>query len=92
MSGDAEHDAIEKTKAPLLDHLEELRKRLLWSLAAFVVAFFVCYAFSDRIYALLVEPLAPEHMQRYRFIVDPKLPRNIDRLTLAYSMYDSPKS
>ena len=27
-----------------------------------------------------------------RFIVDPKLPRNIDRLTLAYSMYDSPKS
>jgi cytochrome c oxidase assembly protein subunit 11 len=27
-----------------------------------------------------------------RFIVDPKLPRNIDRLTLAYSMYDSPNS
>ena len=27
-----------------------------------------------------------------RFIVDPKLPRNIDRLTLAYSMYDSPQS
>lgn len=58
MSEDKEKEAIEKTKAPLLDHLEELRKRLLWSLAAFVVAFFACYAFSDGIYRVLVEPLA----------------------------------
>lgn len=26
-----------------------------------------------------------------RFIVDPRLPQNIDRLTLAYSMYDAPE-
>jgi cytochrome c oxidase assembly protein subunit 11 len=33
-----------------------------------------------------------ERELKVRFIVDPKLPRNIDRLTLAYSMYDSPNS
>src|SRR5579885_1690868 len=43
---------------PLLDHLIELRRRLLWSLAAFVVAFAVCYHFSLPIYSFLARPLA----------------------------------
>lgn len=50
--------AIEATKAPLLEHLVELRKRLIWSIVSFVVAFFVCFAFAKEIYAFLTEPLA----------------------------------
>ena len=43
---------------PLLDHLLELRRRLIWSLVAFVVAFLLCYGFSKDIYGFLVRPLA----------------------------------
>ncbi len=41
-----------------LDHLEELRKRLVISLIAIVVGFFVSWAFAERIFAKLQEPLA----------------------------------
>ena len=50
--------AIEATKAPLLDHLIELRKRLIWSILAFVVCFLVCFFFAKHIYAFLTLPLA----------------------------------
>ncbi|KAA5609312.1 twin-arginine translocase subunit TatC [Rhodovastum atsumiense] len=43
---------------PLLDHLIELRRRLLWALAAFVVCFFITYHFSADIYSFLAKPLA----------------------------------
>lgn len=49
---------IEASRAPLLDHLIELRRRLIWSLAGFVVAFFFCYAFAEEIYGFLTQPLA----------------------------------
>ena len=51
-------DAINDTAMPLLDHLIELRSRLLWSMLAFVVAFAVCYYFSRPIYSFLAQPLA----------------------------------
>ncbi len=54
----ADEEAIEATKAPLLDHLIELRKRLVASLAAFAICFIVCFAFARHIYAFLTEPLA----------------------------------
>ena len=41
-----------------LDHLEELRKRLLVSFIAVGVGFFLCWAFAERIFAKLQEPLA----------------------------------
>src|SRR6204780_5356566 len=47
---------IEATKAPLLDHLIELRARLIRALAAFFVAFLVCFYFSRGIYNVLTEP------------------------------------
>lgn len=50
--------AIEATKAPLLDHLIELRKRLIHSTVAFVLAFIFCFAFAKQIYAFLTAPLA----------------------------------
>src|SRR5579883_1236830 len=47
---------IEATKAPLLDHLLELRSRLIKSLAAFVVMFIVSFYFAKVIYNILVIP------------------------------------
>jgi len=56
-SPDDEAD-IESTKAPLLEHLVELRKRLVYSLLAFAGCFLVGFYFSKPIYAFLTEPLA----------------------------------
>ncbi len=48
---------IDETRAPLLDHLLELRRRLLMSLAALAVCFGVCLYFARPIFAFLVQPL-----------------------------------
>ena len=48
---------IDDTKAPLLEHLIELRRRLLWSLAALIAAFAICFYFAKPIFAVLVQPL-----------------------------------
>ena len=48
---------IDDTKAPLLEHLIELRRRLLWSLAVLVALFFSCLYFAKPIFAFLVQPL-----------------------------------
>ncbi|WP_423141875.1 twin-arginine translocase subunit TatC [Parablastomonas sp. CN1-191] len=48
---------IDETQAPLLDHLIELRTRLLRCIAALLVAFAVCFYFADDIFAFLVRPL-----------------------------------
>ena len=47
---------IEATKAPLLEHLIELRSRLIKALIAFVVAFVFCFYFSHEIYNILLGP------------------------------------
>ncbi|MGH7045264.1 MAG: twin-arginine translocase subunit TatC [Stellaceae bacterium] len=49
---------LEAGRMPLLDHLIELRNRLMWSIGAIMVAFLVCYQFKIRIYGFLVHPLA----------------------------------
>jgi sec-independent protein translocase protein TatC len=49
---------VEASRAPLLDHLIELRKRLMWSLVGFMIAFFACYFLAEQIYAFLTQPLA----------------------------------
>lgn len=49
---------IDDSKMPLLDHLVELRRRLLYSLLTIIILFFICYYFSANIYAFLVKPLA----------------------------------
>jgi len=48
---------IDDTKQPLLEHLIELRRRLLWCLATLVATFFLCFAFARDIFAVLVQPL-----------------------------------
>ena len=50
-------DDIDESQAPLLDHLIELRGRLLRCVAALGIAFVVCLYFADDIFAFLVRPL-----------------------------------
>jgi sec-independent protein translocase protein TatC len=49
-------DEIDASKAPLLDHLIELRSRMIWAVAAFVLIFFACFAVAGHIYNVLVCP------------------------------------
>ena len=51
-------DDVEEFRMPLTEHLVELRRRLLYCLAAITVLFFVCYYFAPQIYAFLAQPLA----------------------------------
>jgi sec-independent protein translocase protein TatC len=53
---DKEKDEIEKSSAPLMEHLIELRRRLIWSLGGFFVAFLVCFFFAKSLFNLLVVP------------------------------------
>ena len=54
------NDPINDKPMPLLDHLLELRRRLLISMVAFGVMFVVCWIFKFRIYSFLAAPL--EHL------------------------------
>jgi sec-independent protein translocase protein TatC len=47
---------IEASRAPLLDHLIELRKRLIVCALALMVGFVLCFAFSKDIYLALLHP------------------------------------
>ena len=49
---------IDDRQMPLLDHLIELRNRLMYSCVAIMIGFLICYFFSEQIYAFLVRPLA----------------------------------
>lgn len=59
-----DEDVIQDKEMPLLEHLAELRSRLLWSAAAFLIAFLVSYYYAQGIYGFLAEPLA--HILRER--------------------------
>jgi sec-independent protein translocase protein TatC len=52
----AVEDEVEASRAPLIDHLIELRQRLIKALIAFVVMFFGCFTLAKPIYNILVWP------------------------------------
>jgi sec-independent protein translocase protein TatC len=78
------HEDIEATKAPLMDHLIELRSRLIKALAAFAVMFVLCFFFAKQIYNVLVWPFVlvagPENS---KFIYTALLEYFITQLKLA---------
>jgi len=51
-----DQDEIDKSSAPLIEHLIELRSRLMWSLGGFFVAFLVCFFFAKQLFNILVIP------------------------------------
>lgn len=61
---DPPRDDVEASKAPLIDHLIELRDRIKWSVIALLAAFVLCFLVTeDYLYPFLVSPL-------YRIYVD----------------------
>src|SRR3546814_21032888 len=68
-------EAPDDKKMPLLDHLIELRQRLLYSVVALLVVFIVCFYFAQPIFTFLAQPLADvmlehniaEHQRRLIF-------------------------
>src|SRR3979490_1571905 len=53
-------NAPDKDQMPtmgFLDHLEELRKRLVYSIIAIAVGFFACWGYAERIYAVMQRPI-----------------------------------
>ncbi|MEE4205930.1 MAG: twin-arginine translocase subunit TatC [Erythrobacter sp.] len=65
---------IDETRAPLLDHLIELRTRLVRSVIALVVGFGVCLYFADPILGFLVQPLKEAFPEGEGQLIFTKLP------------------
>jgi sec-independent protein translocase protein TatC len=57
MASDNYDPDVENSKAPLLEHMVEMRKRLMWSGIALIGAFIVCFPLSGAIFNFLVAPL-----------------------------------
>jgi sec-independent protein translocase protein TatC len=49
--------ALDATRAPLMEHLLELRKRLVWAMISFGICFVLCFAVSTQIFNFLIIPL-----------------------------------
>lgn len=60
-------EELEDSRAPLLDHLVELRRRLLYSLIAFALCFVVCLVFAEDIFGFLVQPLVRAGQKKIYF-------------------------
>ncbi|WP_274629259.1 twin-arginine translocase subunit TatC [Arvimicrobium flavum] len=56
MTKTSDEDEINQSSAPLIEHLIELRTRLMWSIGGFFVAFLVCFFFAKDLFNLLVIP------------------------------------
>lgn len=84
MSTTIDHeDDVQASQAPLMEHLIELRQRLMYILGAMFVMFLVCFAFSEKIFNVLMWPfvrvVGAEHAKAIythlleKFFVDLKL-------------------
>ena len=47
---------IDESSAPLIEHLIELRQRLIWAVVAVFIAFLLCFYFATEIFNLLIDP------------------------------------
>lgn len=64
----SDDEEIESSRAPLLDHLAELRNRLVSAMATVIAGFIICFIFVDPIFMFLVQPfqtaMAHAHPER----------------------------
>ena len=58
MAQEKDEAELEAGRMPLLEHLTELRNRLIWAFGAILIGFGICYQFKERIFDFLVHPLA----------------------------------
>ncbi len=67
-----EEEEEELPRMTLLEHLDELRRRILRTLIVVLVAFFACFAFAEQIYKVLAVPIQP-HVDQLVFdgVADP---------------------
>jgi len=63
-----EQDEIDDSRAPLMEHIIELWKRLIWSFAALGISFVICLYFARPILAFLVHPLVAAGQKRIVYI------------------------
>jgi sec-independent protein translocase protein TatC len=78
------HEDIEATKAPLMEHLIELRSRLIKALLAFAIAFALCFYFAKTIYNILVWPFVwVAGVENSKFIYTALLEYFVTQLKLA---------
>lgn len=54
---DAQADEVDASAAPLIEHLAELRRRLIWSVLAFTVAMLACFTVWNPIFNFLTRPI-----------------------------------
>ena len=84
MSREDDEKEIEATKAPLMEHLIELRSRLIKALLAFAVAFAFSFFFAKDIYNILVQPFVwVAGVEHSKFIYTALLEYFITQLKLA---------
>jgi len=57
-------DEINDTSAPLIEHLKELRNRIIYSLIAFLITFFIGYAFWKPLFGILTHPMCKVLLSR----------------------------
>jgi len=62
-------EPLDPMRQPLLAHLVELRRRLIWSLVAILIGFVLSYYFAPQIYAFLVRPLASVTEGEHRHLI-----------------------
>lgn len=65
------NEIVEASSAPLIEHLVELRSRLIWIAAYIMIAFLVCFYFNEEIYMFLAQPfvdVAADYNQPARMI------------------------
>lgn len=63
----SEQDAEELERMSLFDHLDELRRRLVWSVVVLLVGFLACFGFARQIFEIVQLPIAP-HIEKLTFL------------------------
>lgn len=57
LGNSSDQDEVEGSSAPLLEHLTELRSRLIWAVLSLMASALICFLFAEPIYNILLRPL-----------------------------------